>query len=40
MIIEKSKIAKELKKLKSLTPTKKSDEVNGVLFKNNMLSYY
>lgn len=37
MIIEKSEIAKELKKLKSLTPAKKSDEVNGVLFKNNML---
>lgn len=37
MIIAKSEIAKELKKLKSLTPAKKADEVNGVLFKNNML---
>lgn len=37
MIIEKSEIAKELKKLKSLTPSNKTDEVNGVLFKDNML---
>ena len=37
MRIEKAEIAKDLKKLKSLTPAKKFDELNGILFKNNTL---
>lgn len=38
MLIEQREIAKELKKLKSITPNNKITEANGVLFKNNMLT--
>ena len=37
MLIEKHEIAKELKKLKGLTPVKSIEDVNGILFKENML---